>query len=155
MSTGNSMTSNFDPEQFLNAVITDVQVRRPNLPAGIDVQGVVGEIKIVPWQKKDDPSKHGIKAEVPLVVDTSLIEGQPPTLTLTYEIMMDLNEGGAIDMAVGKNGKLRGFREAVGMNAPGSPFNWRAAQGKVVRAKISHRAWNNELYDEVASVAKA
>jgi len=147
--------STFDPSSFLDATITEVQVKRPNLPAGSDLPGEIGEVKISSWQGKTDPSKSGIRADIPIKVDTSSIPGQPPTVTLTYGIMLDLTEAGAIDLGPGKNGKLRAFREAVGMNAPGAPFNWRAVQGKLVKAKISHRPYEGELYDDIQAVAKA
>ena len=146
----------FDPSTFLDATITEVQVKRPNLPAGADFVGEIGEVKITPWAKRDDPTKTGIKAEMPIKIDTSTVPGQPPTVTINYGIMLDLNESGTgIDFSPGKNTKLRQFREALGMNAPGAPFNWRAVQGKMIKVKISHRPYENELYDDIAGVAKA
>jgi hypothetical protein len=146
--------SNFDPNKFLDATITEVQTRRPNLPPGIDLIGTIGEVKITPWQGKMDPSKAGIRADVPITLDTSMVKDQPPQVTITYGIMLDLNDAGLIDLSPGRNGKLRGFREALGMNAPGSAFNWRQVQGRQVRAKISHRSYENEIYDDISAVAK-
>lgn len=146
--------SNFDPNKFLDATITEVQVKRPNLPAGADLVGTIGEVKMSSWQGRADPSKSGIRADIPITLETSHITGQPATVTITYGIMLDLNEGGAIDLGPGKNGKLRGLREALNLNAPGSSFNWRQIQGRRVKAKISHRPYENELYDDISGVAK-
>ncbi len=151
----------FDANAFLDATITDVQVKRPPLPAGSEFIATVGAPKIVPWQKRDDPSSTGIKANVPMLIDTStgiangsLPQDYPTAVTITYGIMLDVTAAGSIDLAPGRNTKLRQFREALGMNAPGSPFNWRAIEGRQVRVKISHRPFENELYDDIAAVAK-
>jgi len=146
--------SAFDPSSFLDATITEVQVRRPPLPPA-DYIGTIGEPKITPWQGKADPTKSGIRADIPVVLDTARVEGQPPTITITYGIMLDVTDAGMIDLAPGKNGKLRGFREALGMNAPGSPFSFRSAQGRLIKAKVGHRTHEGEIFDEIQSVAKA
>src|SRR6266404_2590594 len=151
----------FDANGFLDATITEVQVKRPPLPAGSEWIATMGTPKIRPWQGKADPSKTGIAADVPMVIDTSpgvangsLSADYPPAVTITYGIMLDTTAAGSIDLAPGRNTKLRQFREALGMNAPGSPFNWRAVEGRQVRVKISHRSFENELYDDTAAVAK-
>jgi hypothetical protein len=147
--------SDFDPSVFLDATITEVQVKRPPLPAGADFIGTVGEPKFRQNQGKQDPTKVYTSVDIPILLDTSLVEGQPKTLTLNYGFLLEITEQGTIDTGPGKNSKLRLLREALGMNTFGTPFNFRAAQGRTVRAKIGHREYNGEVYDEVVAVSKA
>ena len=152
--------SNFDPSAFLDATITDANTKRNPIPAGSDVTAVIGTPKARTWQGKADPTKTGVVVDVPLVVDlTPYPDLQKivgiPQVTLTDGIMLDTTENGGIDNSPGKNGKLRRYREALGMNTPGQPFSFRAMEGRLIKVKIKHRNYEGELYDEVDSVAKA
>lgn len=154
------MISNFDPSAFLDAQITEASVRRNPIPAGSDVIAVIGEPKARSWTGKNDPTKSGVVVDVPLEIDLSMFpelaaQVGVPKVTLTDGIMLDTTESGGIDNSPGKNGKLRRYREALGMNNPGEPFSFRAMQGRLIKVKIKHRVYEGELYDEVDSVAKA
>lgn len=151
--------STFDPSTFLDATITEANTKRSPIPAGVDVAAVIGEPKSRSWNSKDG-TKSGIAIDVPLEIDlTAYPDLQKavgiPKVTISDSIMLDLTESGGIDNAPGKNGKLRRYREALGMNNPGQPFSFRMMQGRMLKVKIKHRTYEGELYDEVDSVAKA
>lgn len=154
------MSSTFDPSLFLDATITEASTKRNPIPAGADVTAVIGEPKSRTWQGKNDPTKSGVVVDLPLEIDLSMYPELAthvgvPKVTLTDGIMLDLTDNGQIDMAPGKNGKLRRYREALGMNVAGQPFSFRAMQGRLIKVKISHRTHEGEIYDQVDSVAKA
>jgi|SRR5271169_4401344 len=152
--------SNFDLEKFLDATITEPTVKRPPIPAGTDLVGTIGEVKSRAWQGKKDPTQSGIAMDVPIEIDlTSHPDIQKKVgadrVLLTDGIMLDLTDGGAIDNAPGKNGKLRRYREALNMNKPGDVFSFRNMQGRQIRVKIKHETYEGDVYDKVDSVARA
>ena len=152
------MTSIFDPSAFLDATITEPSTKRSPLPAGRDFVGIIGEVKARTWQGKADPTKSGVVMDIPLEIDLSAypdVQIGATKVTLTDGIMLDTTESGMIDTSPGKNGKLRRYREALGMNKAGEPFSFRAMQGRVVKVKISHRTYEGDIFDQVDSVAKA
>ena len=152
--------SNFDPSAFLDATTTEANVKRSPIPAGTDVIAVIGEPKARTWTGKTDPTKSGIVVDVPLEIDLTAYPELAafvglPKVTLTDGLMLDTTESGGIDNSPGKNGKLRRYREALGLNEPGQPFSFRMMQGRMIKVKIKHRTYEGEIYDEVDSVAKA
>lgn len=152
--------SQFDPQTFLDATTTEAQVKRPPLPAGSVLIGTISEITMRAWQGKKDPGQSGVAADLMIDLDLSAtpdlqsLVGGLPKITVKDGIMLDLNDGGMIDWGIGKNGKLRRYREALGMNTAGQPFNIRQMQGRQLRVKVKHRPYEGELYEEVDSVAK-
>jgi hypothetical protein len=153
--------STFDPTSFLDATITEASVKRPPLPAGMDFVGVIGEVKSRAWQGKKDPTQSGIAINVQIEIDLSQnasvqkAMGDLPSITLTDSIMLDLTDSGMINLAPGKNGKLRRYRDALDMNKAGEAFSFRAMSGRLIRVKIKHEAYEGDIYDKVDSVAKA
>lgn len=150
--------SNFDPASFLDATISEPTTRRNPLPAGRDFAGVIGEPQSRTWQGKADPTKSGVVVDVPIEIDMAAypdVKIGATKVVLKDGIMLDLTADGAIDNSPGKNGKLRRYREALGMNAPGTPFSFRAIQGRQIKVKIKHRTYEGDIFDEVDSVAKA
>jgi len=150
--------SNFDPASFLDATITEPTTKRNPLPAGMDFVGIIGEPKSRTWQGKKDPTQSGIVVDVPIEIDMSAypnVKIGATRVILTDGIMLDTTEDGAIDNSPGKNGKLRRYREALGMNQAGVPFSFRAIQGRQIRVKIKHEVYEGDIYDKVDSVAKA
>jgi hypothetical protein len=154
------MSSNFDPSAFLDATISEPTTKRNPIPAGLDVTAIIGEPKARSWVGKADPTKSGIVIDVPLEIDLTAYPGLEEQVgskkvTLTDGIMLDTTAAGGIDNSPGKNGKLRRYREALGMNEAGQPFSMRAMQGRLIKVKISHRTYEGEIFDQVEAVAKA
>jgi hypothetical protein len=154
--------SEFDPSAFLDATTTEALVKRPPLPAGSSFVGIIGEPQTRSWTGKKDPTKSGIAVDLKIEIDLTAYPdtldklGGTPKVTLQDSIMLDLKDDGrTIDYGPGKNAKLRRYREALGLNEPGKPFSIRQLQGMPILVKIKHREYENELYDEVDSVAKA
>lgn len=164
--------SAFDPNQFLDATMTEALTARPPLPAGRSFIAEIGEVKSEKWSSNKDPSnpKNGIKLDVPLTFNVSELppdvaaafqgkDGAPgiDKVVLTHGVMLDLveiNGQPVIDMAPGKNGTLRRYREATNNNVQGQPFNPRQLQGHRVLVKIKHRVYQGNVYDEPDQIAK-
>jgi hypothetical protein len=152
--------SNFDPSLFLDASTTEASVKRPLIPAGLDITGTIGDIKASTWQGKKDPTQSGIKFDIPITFDLTAMPDLHKSIgadsvTLTDTIMLDVTENGSIDYGPGKNGKLRRYREALGMNVPGEAFSPRAMTGRLIKAKIKHDLYEGDVYDKIDSIAKA
>jgi len=152
--------SNFDPSLFLDATITEASTKRLPLPAGMDFTGIISNVESRAWTGKKDPSQGGIVVDVTVEID---LEAYPdtkaqvgaPKVTMKDGIMLDLTPAGTIDTAPGKNGKLRRYREALGMNEAGVPFSFRAMTGRQIKVKIKHEPYEGEIYDKIDSVSKA
>lgn len=152
--------SQFDASTFLDATTTEVSVKRPPLPVG-DYTAVVGDLDTREWVSPKDPTKSGIAVDVQLTVDipadvaesVGLTEN---TLKMKDSIMLDLTPQGGLDMAPGKNGKLRKYRDATNNNQAGKPFNIRMLSGNVITVKVSHREYpegSGDLFEQVAGIA--
>jgi hypothetical protein len=155
--------SSFDPGQFLDATTQEALVKRPPLPAGQSFIGTITEMAVREWKskKEDAKVKSGVAFDLKVEID---LQAYPevqaslnmPKVVLTPGIMIDLKEDGkTIDWGMGRNGALRRWREALGMNNPGETFSPRQMIGRQILAKIKHRVYEGEFYDEIDSVAKA
>jgi hypothetical protein len=159
------MTSAFDPALFLTANITEPTVRRPMIPATLNVKGTIGAPK--PAGGSRDDGAPWLRFDIPIELDLSSNgdafaavnaenKGDPvTTVTLTDRVFVDLNAAGMIDNGIGKNRKMRNYREATGQNEVGQPFNFLMLQGRPVLVKIKHREHEGVLYEDIDSVAKA
>lgn len=152
--------SSFDLGTFLDASTTEALTRRPPIPAGKELLGTIGEPKPRQAQGKQDPTKVYTFLDLPIEFDLS----QDPAVhqllgvdkvILTYGFPIDLSPSGGIDVTAGKNGRLRQLREALGLNVPGQPFSPRMLQGRMAKFRISHREYDNEMFDQVDSIVKA
>jgi hypothetical protein len=156
-------SSTFDPSAFLDATTTEALTRRPPIPAGSVLQGVIIDAVGRSWSsnKPEAKVKSGIAVDLKVEIDLTSYPEIHKTLgvdkvILTPGIMLDMKEDGkSIDWSTGKNGNLRRYREALGMNEPGQPFSIRQMVGRSLLVKVKHRIYEGEFYDEVDSVAKA
>lgn len=150
----------FDPSSFLDATTTQESVKRPPLPAGIELQATITKLESRTWQGKKDPTQSGIVVDATLEFDLSANPqlkahvGGLDKITIKDGIMIDLTAEGSIDYAPGKNVKLRRYREALNLNKAGEPFSIRMLEGRIVKAKIKHDPYEGEIYDKIDSVAK-
>jgi hypothetical protein len=152
--------SAFDPNLLLDSTVTQAFVKRPPIPAGVELIGTIGKVDIKSGQQKDDPSKTWIRLNIPVEFDLS----QNPTVaaalqgfdkvTITDGVLLDVTDQGMIDQSPGKNGRLRRWREALGMNQDGVAFSPRAMEGRPVKCRIGQRAYEGEMYDQIAEIAK-
>jgi len=157
------MTSVFDPNQFLDAQVTEVNEKRPPIPTENPASddglylAVIGEIKTAsgaigkgertgqPWVSMLVP----LRIQVPAEVQAS---GIPPELTLTDRVFLDLTPQGAMDNSKGKNRQQRSYREACDMNKPGEPFAWRMLQGRTVKVRVTHELYEGAIQERIAGV---
>ncbi|MGH9438911.1 MAG: hypothetical protein ACRD22_13705 [Terriglobia bacterium] len=153
----------FDPNLLLDATTTESFTKRPPIPAGTELVGVIGEPKIRQSQGKKDPTKSYIFLDLPIEFDLTQNSdvhnkvGQDK-LVIGDSLILDLKDGGAIDAAPGKNVQLRRYREALSLNEPGRPFSFRMLQGQPIRVRIKLDPDPNNsdvFYERISSVAKA
>jgi hypothetical protein len=155
------MTSQFDPESFLDSTTTEAATKRPPLPAGSTWTAEITELKSRSWTGKKDPSQSGIAFDLTIKIDVSTNPdtvkalGGLTSVQIVDGIMADTTDAGGLDWAPGKNSKLRRYREALGMNTAGTPFSPRMMQGRMLKVKIKHDPYEGEIYDKIDSVAKA
>lgn len=160
MPAGDGDGSVFDPNSFLDATTTEASVKRPPIPAGTDLVAVIVKQVGRAWTGKKDPTQSGVAVDLTLEFDLT----QNPSIQklvgidkvlIQDGIMLDRTESGAIDYSPGKNGKLRRYREALGLNTPGQSFSMRMMEGRLIRAKIKHESYEGDIYDKIDSVSKA
>lgn len=149
----------FDPNALLDATLDTPTEKRPPLPVG-DYTAIVGEVTAAQWQSSKDASKSGVKWNVPLTIQIPADVKESlglsvDTITLTDSIMLDLTPQGALDNSVGKNSRLRMYREALDLNKPGDTFSARKMQGQVILIRIEHREYQGQLMENVGKVARA
>jgi hypothetical protein len=152
------MTSQFSPEAFLDLELSAPTERRAPLPVG-DYVAVIGDVKARAWQGVKDTSKSGIAWDIPVTLDVPAELqselGLPPTLQFKDSIMLDLTESGTIDNSKGKNGGLRRYRDACDLNKPGDTFSARRMTGCVVKIKINHELYQEQIVERIGGVVKA
>lgn len=143
--------SNFDPMSFLAATTTEALVKRPPIPPGVYI-ATIGEIKAQEFQGKKDPTAVYLAIDLPLEISPDMnpgVTGLEEKVTVRDRIMLDRNESGMIDWGKGKNGKLRMYREALGMNVAGEPFNIMMMQHRQVKVNMQHRAGEGDQAGQV------
>jgi len=157
------MTSAFDPNVFLDAQQTETNEKRPPVPTENpdDSNGlytaVIGEIKADSGTigKGDRAGQPWISMVIPLRLQVpSAVQalGIPPELTITDRAFLDLTPSGGIDNSKGKNRQQRAYREATDLNKPGEPFAWRMLQGRVVKVKLAHELYNEQIQEKISAV---
>jgi hypothetical protein len=152
------MSSAFDPSVFLDAQVNEVNEKRPPLPVENpdDANGlytaVIGEIKadsgIV--GKGDNAGKPWVSMIIPLRIQVPPVVqalGVPAEITLTDRAFLDLTPTGGLDNSKGKNRRQKDYRDATGTNVAGVPFAWRQLQSKVVKVKVNHELYQDQIQE--------
>ena len=147
----------FDPEAFLSTTTTEANEKRPPLPVE-EYLAVIGKPTARQSQGKKDPTKTYTFIDVPLTIEVPAdLQGAmslPPNVKVTDSFILDLTDAGSLDMSPGKNGGMRRYREALGMNRPGEAFSLAQMEGNAVRVRIKHELYNEEIQERVGGVAK-
>lgn len=153
----------FDPNAFLDQTTDQVSERRMPVPA-LDYLATIEDVQSKVWTSKDKYNedgtpKSGLRLEVSLKLDLPAeVQAQCglQSLKLTDGIMADLTpDKRAIDYSAGKNGRLRVYREATGLNIAGQPFSPRMLVGRMVRVRVAHEEYQGNIQERVGGVAKA
>lgn len=157
------MTSPFDPNIFLSQEQTEVNEKRPPIPAdnldspdGLYV-AVIGEISAgksgvseksgLPWAQMIVPLKLQLGPQTQ--ASTGITNGE---FTLTDRPFLDLTAQGSLDNSKGKNRSQRIYRDATGLNKPGEVFAWRMLTGKVVKVKVVHEDYQGSIQEKIANI---
>lgn len=146
----------FSPESFLDMQITESNdTKIVPIPVG-EYMAAVKDVKVRPWQSKNDPSKAGIALDIVWLIDDASVKeflGREE-VTAKQGIMLDMTEAGGLDVGKGKNVSLGRLREAVGLNTPGQPFSFTMLSGRAAKVKVEHRVDGDQIYSEIKAVAK-
>ena len=78
--------------------------------------------------------------------------GLPAEFQLTDRAFLDLTPQGGMDNSKGKNNQQRKYRDAAGLNKPGEAFAWRMLTGRVVKVKVAHELYLENIVEKVAQV---
>lgn len=147
--------SMFDPQAFLDSTITEEAVAFV-VPADEYLFMIEpGSAEMLPWQSKDG-SKSGWKLRYKLTTYDSKALGDSgrDKATCNYDLMLDTDTSGMPSLTSGSS--IRNFREAIGMNAKGSIFSPRMAEGRNLKGRVEHRAGDaGQVYWEVKRVIPA
>lgn len=147
--------SEFDPQSFLDATIAEPLSKRPPVNPG-SYPAEIGEPKPRNWASKDG-SKSGVALDVPLTLMLDGAEAQrvgQEKVTITDSMFLDTTPAGGLDIAPGRNRRLRQYLEATGLNNAG--FSARQLQGRQVRVAVAHKVddGTGETYERIGAVAK-
>ncbi len=147
--------STFDPQAFLDTQTTETNDTRI-LPCPVGewpatVENV--DIKSGVSQKSDEPwTRLNVKWAIEGTPANQLAERAK--IVTTQGVMLDITESGGLDMGKGKNVQLGRLREAVGLNAPGTPFSFRMLIGRQAKVSVTHREYEGNLFDDVKGAVK-
>lgn len=148
--------SQFDPQQFLDMQVTEQNdTKIIPIPVG-EWPAQVDDVKVRPWQAKNDSSKAGLALDVTWNIQDPGVLGivQREKATVKQGLMLDLTEQGGLDMGKGKNVSLGRLREAVGLNTPGKPFAFSMLMGQMAKVKVEHRVVGEDIFSDVKAVTK-
>lgn len=146
----------FNPDTFLDINVTEANsIESTPVPEG-EYLAMAGEPKIRQWNSKDG-TKSGLALDIPWTIDSPSPKEYTgrDTNVVMQGLMLDLNEGGGLDTGKGMNVGLGRLREAVGLNTPGKPFNFRQIQGQLAKITIKHRLVEDARFADVKGVTKA
>jgi len=150
--------SDFDPSKFLDGATEQVSERMPNLPPGQDYISQITDVTFRQVQGKKDVTAVYLFMDVKHSIDTKGIPEYPsPSRTIVDGFIVNTREDNpnAIDYSPGKNGRIRQYRDALGMNEAGQVFAPRAMIGRYVRVKTKLDPYEGEFFDKIDSLAKA
>jgi hypothetical protein len=145
----------FDPSSFLDLTVTDSNSTQATpVPVG-EYPAVASEPEIRQWNSRDG-TKSGLALDIIWDVDDAGVKSTlgRDKVTVKQGIMLDLNESGGLDTGKGRNVSLGRLREALGLNTPGVPFNFRMIAGRAAKIKVEHRVDGENIYADVKGVAR-
>ena len=148
----------FDPNAFLEQVITEVgSTEATPIPAG-EYLAFIDKKELTTWQKKDDPSVSGLKLKITWVLEDQAVRdllGRDKVI-VAQDIMLDITDTGSLDMGKGRNVELNRLRAAVDLNVSGFSFN--QLDGRMARVTVKQDQDKNDpqkFYARVKAVGHA
>jgi hypothetical protein len=147
----------FDPQSFAQMTFTESNsTESVPVPVG-EWLGTITKSEITAWQKKDDPSKAGLKCTLSIEIDdpsVATLTGRPKN-TVRQEFMLDLTPEGGLDFGKGMNVNLGRARSAVGLNTPGTPFAFDMFIGRPCKVSVKHEEYQGRLMARASGIAAA
>ena len=150
----------FDPNEFLNSTVEGTNDTKftsaPDNMAGDPYTGVAAKVEIRQWQGKTDPSKSGLALDIQWELQDESVKtfcGRDKVM-VKQGLMLDMTDGGQLDMGKGKNISLGKLREALGLNAPNQPFSFSMIQGRIAGLFVGHRDNEKDPESPFAEVRK-
>jgi hypothetical protein len=147
----------FDPTSFAQMTFTEANsTESVPIPVG-EWPATITKSEISAWQKKDDPSRGGLKCTLLLEVDdpaVATLTGRPKN-SVRYEFMLDTTPEGGLDFGKGMNVSLGRARSAVGLNTPGTPFSFDMFVGRSCKAAVKHEEYQGRLLAKCTAIAAA
>jgi len=148
----------FDPTSFLDQSTEQANdtVQTP-IPVG-EYTGVIDKLELKEWTSTKNPGDGGWKLSITWLLDDPSVKeflGRDK-VTVRQEIMLDIDDGGRLDMGKGRNVGLGKLRAATDLNVPGQPFAPSQLQGQIAKIVIKHRMDpkdSEKVYSEVGAVA--
>ena len=156
------MSFDFDPNSFISQETTQVSERRPPVPAQ-DYVATITELKADRWQSKDKLDELGNLKSGPLFIFTLNVDLPEAVreqckikqLVLTDRVMLDVVPGGtALDYGVGKNNRLRLYRDAANLNKAGETFSPGQLVGKLIKVRVTHEVYQDTVQERVGAISK-
>lgn len=157
------MSFDFDPNSFISQTTTEASEKRPPVPAQ-DYAATITELKADVWRSKDkiDEATGDLKSG-PLFIITLTLDlpesvkeqCKIKTLVLTDRLMLDVVPGGsALDFSIGRNNRLRLYREATDLNKAGEPFSPGMLVGKLIKVRVTHDVYNGAVQEKAGAILK-
>lgn len=144
----------FNPDIFLQGAVTEANdTKKIPCPVG-EYTAVAEKVEARQWQSKDG-LQSGIALDITWSIDDPAVKEVTgrDNVSVRQGLMLDVLDGGGLDMSKGKNIGLGRVREALGLNTPGQPFAPSMIQGRAAKVTVSHRVNGEDIYDEVKKVA--
>ena len=148
----------FDPNSFFEQVITEIgSTEAVPIPAG-EYLATIDKKEVTTWQKKDDPSVHGLKLKITWSLEDQAVRDLlgRDKVVVVQDIMLDVTETGGLDMGKGRNVELNRLRAAVDLNVSG--FSFHQLDGRMARVTVKQDQDKNDpqkFYARVKAVGHA
>ena len=148
----------FDPNTFLEQVVAEVgSTEAVPIPAG-EYLAFIDKKEVTSWQKKDDPSIHGLKLKITWALEDPAVKEllSRDKVVVAQDIMLDITETGSLDMGKGRNVELNRLRAAVDLNVSG--FSFHQLDGRMARVTVKQDQDKNDpqkFYARVKAVGHA
>jgi len=146
-------TSQFDPQAFLDASITEANdTKIIPVPMG-EYLGVIEKVTPRTWQSKDG-TQSGIAIDIVWLVEDTEVKAflGRDEVKVKQGMMLDVLPDGRLDTSKGKNISLGRLREAVGLNEQGKAFSFQSLPGLTAKINVKHRLVDEDVFAEVKGV---
>lgn len=141
----------FDEQSFLNTEVSgELDTKRPPIPVG-EYTAMIDKVDV----RAVGEQKDKIMLDIFWAIDNPTLADEISRMnpfTTRQSLFLDVTAQGGLDMSKGKNTDLGHLRDAVGQNVSG-PWRFTDLVGKVAVVNVTHRMYEENLYDEVKSKA--